>query len=98
VNIVQEERMSAWIRQKKFGTKTRRFYRSVVLHRAAGRDARTLDEVGLYHPIEAAEKQILFDEVKVRSWLDKGATATDTVRSLFNKKGFYMKAAPAPQP
>jgi len=54
------------------------------------RDGKTIDEVGIYHPIEAEERQIAFDPDKVRSWLDKGAQPTDTVRRLLNKKQFTL--------
>jgi small subunit ribosomal protein S16 len=49
--------------------------------------------VGYYHPIEAEEKQIVFDAEKIRVWLDKGAMISDTVRSILNKKNFsqYQK-------
>jgi small subunit ribosomal protein S16 len=89
--IYKEKLMGARIRLKKFGTKKRPYYRIVVMDKRQGRDARTIEEIGLYHPIEAEAKQILFDEEKARSWLDKGATPTDTVRDLFNKKGVHVK-------
>ena len=80
--------MSASIRLKKFGTKKRPYYRIVVVDNKAPRDGKTLDEVGYYHPIEAEDKQIVFDAEKVRAWLDKGARVSDTVRSILNKKNF----------
>jgi small subunit ribosomal protein S16 len=83
--------MSARIRLKKLGTKKRPFYRIVVMDRMSARDGRTLDEVGVYHPIETEDKQVLFDAEKVREWISKGATASDTVRKLLNSKAFYFK-------
>jgi small subunit ribosomal protein S16 len=62
------------------------------MEKTAPRDGKTIEELGYYHPIEAEDKQIVFDAAKVRSWLDKGATATDTVRSLLNKKNFSLVA------
>jgi small subunit ribosomal protein S16 len=82
--------MSARIRLKKLGTKKRPFYRIVVIDRASARDGRTLDELGVYHPIEAEDKQVRFDAEKVRKWVLKGATASDTVRNLLNRKEFYF--------
>jgi len=87
--------MSVRIRLKKFGTKKRPFYRIVVMEKTAPRDGRTIDEIGDYHPIDAEDKQISFDEVKARAWINKGAMPSDTVRKLFNKKGFYLKKAVA---
>jgi small subunit ribosomal protein S16 len=44
----------------------------------------------VYHPIEAEDKQVIFDAEKVKGWLSKGATASDTVRKLLNRKAFYF--------
>jgi small subunit ribosomal protein S16 len=83
--------MSARIRLKKFGTKKRPYYRIVVMDNRAPRDGKTIEELGLYHPIEAEDKQIVFNAEKVRTWIQNGATATDTVRNILNKKGFSLK-------
>jgi len=82
--------MSASIRLKRFGSKKRPYYRIVVMDIKAPRDGRTLEELGYYHPIEAEDKQISFDADKVRSWLDKGAKVSDTVRGILNKKNFKL--------
>lgn len=83
--------MSAKIRLKRFGSKMRPFYRIVVMDTRSARDSRTIDEIGLYHPIETEDKQILIDEAKAKDWLSKGAMPTDTVRGLLNKKGIHVK-------
>ena len=83
--------MSASIRLKRFGTKKRPFYRIVVIDSRAPRDGKTIEEIGYYHPIETEDKQISFDADKVRSWVDKGAVVSDTVRSILNKKNFYLQ-------
>ena len=80
--------MSARIRLKKFGTKKRPYYRIVVMDSRAPRDGKTIEELGYYHPIEAEDKQIVFNADKVRTWIQNGATVTDTVRSILNKKNF----------
>ena len=82
--------MSASIRLKRFGTKKRPYYRIVVMDSRAPRDGKTIEEVGYYHPIEAEEKQIVFDAEKVRAWVDKGAAVSSTVRSILNKKNFSL--------
>jgi small subunit ribosomal protein S16 len=82
--------MSASIRLKKFGTKKRPYYRIVVIDNKAPRDGKTIEEVGYYHPIEAEDKQIVFEAEKVRAWIDKGAKVSDTVRSILNKKNFSL--------
>ena len=78
--------MSARIRLKKFGTKKRPYYRIVVMDNRAPRDGKTIEELGYYHPIEAEDKQISFDAEKVKTWLDNGATVSDTVKKILNKK------------
>ncbi len=82
--------MSVKIRLKKFGSKKRPYYRIVVQDSREPRDGRTIDELGIYHPVEAEERQIAFDADKVRKWLDCGAQPTDTVRGLLNKKQFTL--------
>ena len=82
--------MSARIRLKKFGTKKRPYYRIVVMDSRAPRDGKTIEELGFYHPIEAEDKQIVFDAEKVKGWINNGATVTDTVRSILNKKDFSL--------
>ena len=82
--------MSATMRLKKFGTKKRPYYRIVVVDNRAPRDGKTIEELGYYHPIEAEEKQISFDQDKVRAWIDKGIKVSDTVRGILNKKSFAI--------
>ena len=83
--------MSARIRLKRFGTKKRPYYRIVVMDKMSPRDGKTIDELGYYHPIEVEDKQIVFNAEKAKSWISKGATVSDTVRNIFNKKNFTIK-------
>jgi len=83
--------VSVKIRLKKFGAKARPYYRMVIMDSRSPRDSRTIDEIGLYHPIEAEDKQIRIDEAKARFWLSRGAQPSDTVRSLLNKKNIQVK-------
>ncbi len=82
--------MSVRIRLKRFGAKARPYYRIVIMDSRSARDSETIDELGYYHPIETAEKQLNINEAKAREWLSKGAIPSDTVRSLFNKKGIQL--------
>jgi len=83
--------VSVKIRLKRFGTKKRPYYRVVVMDSASPRDGRTIEEVGLYHPIEAEERQLKLDAEKIKQWLDKGAQPTDTVKKLLNKSNIFLK-------
>ena len=77
--------MSVRIRLKRYGTKKRPFYRIVVVDSRKPRDGRTIEEVGIYHPIEVEGKQCRIKEERIREWLEKGARPSDTVRQLLNK-------------
>lgn len=83
--------MSVKIRLKRFGTKKRPYYRIVVMDSRSARDGRTIDEVGLYHPIEAEERQVKLKEEKIKDWLSKGAQPTDTVKKLLNRNNIFLK-------
>ncbi|MEL3904096.1 MAG: 30S ribosomal protein S16 [Treponemataceae bacterium] len=78
------------IRLKRFGTNKRPYYRMVVQDSREPRDGKTLDQVGIYHPIEAEDAQIKFDSEKVKSWISRGAQPSDTVKRLLNKKAFTL--------
>lgn len=75
--------MSVKIRLKRFGAKKRPYYRIVVMDSRGRRDGSTLDEVGLYRPVEA-ENQVQLKTEKIQEWLKKGAQVTPTVKSIFN--------------
>lgn len=82
--------MSVKIRLKKFGANKRPFYRIVVMDNRLSRDGATLEEIGIYHPIETEDKQLVIDEAKAKAWLAKGALPSDTVRGLLNKKNIRL--------
>lgn len=76
------------IRLKKFGAAKRPFYRIVVLDSRKPRDGATIEEIGTYAPISPEDAQVSFDEERAKYWLSVGAQPSDTVKKLFNKKGF----------
>ena len=78
--------MSVRIRLKRFGTKKKPFYRVVVMDSRTPRDGRVLEEIGLYHPIEKADKQFSVNEAKVKDWIARGATPSNTVKQLLARK------------
>jgi len=78
--------MSVRIRLKRFGTKKKPFYRIVVMDSRTPRDGRVLEEIGLYHPIEKLHKQVSWNEAKVKDWMARGATPSNTVKQLLNRK------------
>ncbi|MBN1410011.1 MAG: 30S ribosomal protein S16 [Spirochaetales bacterium] len=77
--------MAVKIRLKRFGTKKRPYYRVVVMDSRAPRDGRTIEEVGLYHPIEKEEKQVRLNVERIQYWVSQGAQMSNTIRRLYNK-------------
>ncbi|QJT09208.1 30S ribosomal protein S16 [Oceanidesulfovibrio marinus] len=76
--------MSLKIRLTRMGSKKRPFYRIVALDSATRRDGRPLDYLGHYNPmVDPAEINV--DNDKVKLWMDRGATPSDTVKSLLKK-------------
>jgi len=82
--------VSARIRLKRFGAKARPYYRIVVMDSRTPRDGKSLEEVGLYHPIEVEDKQLVLKEDRIRDWIEKGAKPSETVRKLLNRNNFYL--------
>ncbi len=84
--------MGVKIRLARHGAKKRPYYRIVVADSEAPRDGKFLEKVGTYNPaLDPAEVDLKAE--RIQYWIDKGATPTDTVRSLLKKEGFYSKTA-----
>ena len=87
--------MATRIRLRRMGRKKLAFYRIVVTERSAG-PGRFIETIGHYDP-NTKPKTITVDADKAKAWLGKGATPSDTVRSLLKKAGvFTSEAAAAP--
>lgn len=82
--------MAVRIRLKRMGAHKAPFYRVVVSDSRSPRDGRFIEEIGTYNPL-AAEAQVAINEEKALKWLQNGAQASDTVRSLFSKAGIMTK-------
>ncbi|MBI5233310.1 MAG: 30S ribosomal protein S16, partial [Deltaproteobacteria bacterium] len=70
------------------GTKKKPFYRIVVTDRSAPRDGGVLEIVGTYDPAWNPAKVALKKE-RLSEWIKKGATPSDTVKSLLKKAGAF---------
>ena len=79
--------MALKLRLTRMGSKKKPFYRIVAVDSASRRDGRALDYVGYYNPM-TNPADIKIDQEKVKSWIERGAQPTDTVRSLLKKSGF----------
>jgi small subunit ribosomal protein S16 len=82
--------VSTTIRLTRMGRKKRPFYRLVVLDSRKRRDGAYLANLGFYNPFcEPHEIKIQSDEII--AWLNKGATVSDTARSLLRTEGVLYK-------
>ena len=86
--------MSVKIRLMRKGTHKRPFYRVVAADSRMPRGGRFLDMLGTYDPLGETAK-IVLDEAKVREWLQKGATPSETVGQLIKKSGILKKTEEA---
>jgi small subunit ribosomal protein S16 len=75
------------------GRKKRPVYRIVVTERSAA-PSRFIETIGHYDP-RTDPQSITVDAEKARAWLGKGATPSETVRSLFKKAGVFKDDAAA---
>ena len=76
--------MALKIRLTRMGSKKRPFYRIVALDSATRRDGRPLEYLGYYNPMtEPADIRI--DQEKLEKWTARGATPSNTVRSLIKQ-------------
>ncbi|MEK8132023.1 30S ribosomal protein S16 [Paenibacillus filicis] len=82
--------MATRIRLKRMGAHKAPFYRVVVSDSRSPRDGRFIEEIGTYNPV-AQPAVVNIDEEKALKWLQTGAQASDTVRSLFSKAGILTK-------
>ncbi|HEY8529942.1 MAG TPA: 30S ribosomal protein S16 [Paenibacillaceae bacterium] len=78
------------IRLKRMGAHKKPFYRVVVSDSRSPRDGRFIEEIGYYNPL-TNPAQVKIDEEKALKWLQNGAQASDTVRSLLRRTGVLKK-------
>ena len=84
--------MAVKIRLARHGAKKKPYYRIVVADSESPRDGRFLESVGTYDPKQSTAKLTVKPE-RVRYWMQKGATPTDTLRTLFKKEGVLAAKA-----
>jgi len=80
------------IRLRRAGSKGRPFFRVVVTEAKTAREGRFVEVVGHYNPRTKPETLVI-DRERVTHWLSKGATPSDSVRTLIAR---MPPAAPAP--
>lgn len=80
--------MATRIRLRRVGRKGQSYFRIVVADQRAPRDGRAVATIGHYDP-RADPAKIDVNKDQALAWLAKGATPTDTVRSLLKKAGVF---------
>jgi small subunit ribosomal protein S16 len=87
--------MAVVIRLRRTGRRNRPCYRINVADSRSPREGRFLETLGLYDPISPdEEKQITLDVERAKHWLSVGALPSDTVSSIFKRRGVYEGQAP----
>jgi small subunit ribosomal protein S16 len=75
---------------RRVGKKKMPIYHIVAADSRAARSGKVLDVVGRYEPRQHPPL-IVSKEARVFHWLKNGALPTDTVRSLFQRTGLWLK-------
>ena len=82
--------MAVKIRLQRHGKKAHAFFHLVVADSRAPRDGAFIEKLGVYNPnTNPATIDINFDSTL--SWLQNGATPTNTCRAILSYKGVLMK-------
>jgi len=82
--------MATTIRLTRMGRKQRPFYRLVVVDSRDRRDGAYIDSLGFYNPI-ADHYECELDAERAVGWLEKGATLSETARSLLRSEGILYR-------
>ena len=82
--------MSVKIRLTRIGRHKDPFYRIVAADSRYARDGRYIEQIGYFDPDKGVENAIIDEELALK-WLKSGATPSDTVKSIFSRKGLMAK-------
>ena len=84
--------MAVKIRLTRIGRHADPFYRIVAADSRFARDGRYIEQIGYYDPEKSVEDAVVNEELALK-WLAKGAQPSDSIRTLFTKKGLMEKYA-----
>ncbi len=82
--------MAVKIRLTRIGRHSDPFYRIVAADSRYARDGRIIEQIGYIDPDKGVENAVVNEELALK-WLKLGATPSDTVRAIFNRKGLLKK-------
>ena len=86
--------MAVKLRLTRIGRRHRPFFRLNAVDSRTPRDGKVLEKLGHYDPIEKdKDKQIILNAERIKYWLEKGATPSDTVSRMLLQKGIKHKYA-----
>lgn len=83
--------MAVKMRLTRLGDKKSPIYRIVVTDSRNARDGAYIDNVGHYNPT-MVPAEIVIDDAKAKSWIEKGVQPTETVKNLLVNKGIIAKS------
>jgi len=78
------------IRLRRVGKKKMPMYHIVAADSRAARNGKFIEVIGRYEPLQIP-LLVTAKEERVMYWLKNGALPTDTVRSLFQRTGLWLK-------
>ena len=84
--------MAVKIRLTRIGRHKDPFYRIVAADSRFARDGRYIEQIGYFDPEKGVEEAVIDEELALK-WLGLGATPSDTVKAIFNRKGINAKHA-----
>ena len=84
--------MSVKIRLTRIGRHKDAIYRVVVADSRFARDGRYVEQIGYFDPAKPVEAADINSELALK-WLQKGAQPSDSIRTLFTKKGIMEQYA-----
>ena len=84
--------MAVKIRLTRIGRHKDPFFRIVAVDSRSARDGKPVEQIGYFDPEKGVENAVI-DEEKALKWLNLGAIPSDTVRSMFSRKGIMAKYA-----
>ena len=84
--------MAVKIRLTRIGRHKDPFFRIVAADSRFARDGRYIEQIGYFDPDKGVENADIDEELALK-WLELGATPSDTVKSIFSRKGLLAKHA-----
>ena len=82
--------MAVKIRLTRIGRHKDPFFRIVAADSRYARDGRYIEQIGYFDPAKGVENAVIDEELALK-WLNNGATPSETVKAMFNRKGINAK-------